>query len=663
MAEVTTNVYDLLFPSPADLKEIAAISIATQLWRQEINTHRIKNTLSQLNLEQNILLSTSMPSIPSSILSDIEKYVLRFGMSIQEWLSSHEHMGLFKKEIFNSFIDLAADFDGTVHYVRTAKRILQCDELDQILRFNIACKYCFEDDILRILPLVSDYAKTVSTSSDPYDLSFYWVCRLKNQLYKLPRPNDSARSIEEQILRTDVLFKFPYAWSCVEHFWSRLDADARRRVVNNYDENQQHVNLVRMVCRYLLQSLNDVLIREFISIFSCRVLTKSLRTPRFRNDSRRLYIMATWTYLKNKMNTLTFVAIVTKIIQMCGNDTSMYGELWATAPDNLKQHALQAIFSGQNSFVNERILKDPDSFAFLLTLLSCASSEQRRIFWETHWRDLIRIKCVESLDELMSLCFSNDENEIMIFKLNSLSQLQNIRNICLELLSERNFEKLDEFLNFCCPDEATLSTLKQNLINNFKFTYKDVQRPHDQLSSQLNDFINDAYNNNMNQAARFRTRLLSSPSHSIITTLLFGYLSAGRFHHAIHFIDTLAPSEQVAINVKRLHILPRFQAMLRDGRDYTGTGLFHFEEHQFLNFLRDCFGNDEEIAAFKQTLNADEIVQNAIRGSVNRPHNLKYNYFLVEFLEWYFSTPEALDEFRSRYAGDEVFVLLTTKNE
>ncbi|XP_065213606.1 uncharacterized protein LOC135840818 isoform X12 [Planococcus citri] len=657
MAELTTNVYDLLFPSPADLKEIASISIAAQLWRQEINAHRIKNTLSQLNLEQNILSGTSMPRIPSSILSDIEKYVLRFGMSIKEWLRSHEYIGLFKKEIFNSFIDLAADFDGTVHYVRTAKRIVQCDEIDQILRFNIACKYCFEDDILRIVPLVSDYAKTVSTSSHLYDLSFYWVCRLKNQLYKLPRPNDFGRSIEEQILCSNRSFEFPYAWSCVEYFWSRLDVDARRRVVINFDQPE---NLTRMICRYLLPSFDEVMLDQFIQRMACYVLTVALSRQLFFYDSRKLYVAATWTYIKNKIHTDTFVLIVKRLINVHVHDTSLYGELWDTAPNHLKQHVIQTIFSERNLFVDERAIKDPDSFAFLLTLLSCASAEHKRIFWGTHWRYLIRIKCIKSLDELMRLCFSNDENEIIEFKLNSLSQLQNIRNICSKLLRDRNFENLNEFLNFCCPNKSTLSVLKRNLIDDFEFTSEDSKLPHDHLSSQLNDFINDAcYDNNTNQAAQFKTQFLYLPS---IETLFLEYLNMGGFRQAIHFIDTLSPSKQIAIDVKRLRVLPSFQRKLRD-HERMGTGVFQFEERQFLNFLRDCFGSDEEIAGFKQTLNADEIVQNFIRSSINRPQNLKYNYFLVEFLEWYFITPQALDEFSSRYAGDEVFVLLTTKNE
>ncbi|XP_065213598.1 uncharacterized protein LOC135840818 isoform X5 [Planococcus citri] len=670
MADVTSNVYDLLFPSPADLKEIAAISIAVQLWRQEINTHRMRNTLSELDLDQDILSSTSMPRIPSSILSDIEKYVKRFGMSIQAWLKFHKR--LFKNEIFNDFIDFVGDFDGTIHYVRTAKRIVRCDRVDDVLKFNIACRYCFEDDISRIFPLVSDYAKTLSISQYRYNLPFYWVCRLKNQFYKMPGPNNYGQPFEEKILdhRSSLSNSNnpDLAWSGVEYFWNLLNANSRRQIA--LPLHYYAGNFTRILCRYLLQTFDEVMLDRFIKGKACHVLTESLHAPLFRSDSRRLYIMATWTFLKNKMDSSTFVLIVERIIEiLCPrphatkeSDKSVYGELWTTAPDHLKQHAIQTVFRENSLFkiehrpelVDERIENDADLFAFLYAVLSDTSAEDRRIFWEMHWSNLIHLLLTKSLDQLMCLCFGNDENEIIKFKLDSLSKLKNIKNLCLGLLSKRYFEELNDFLNLCCPKEKARRKLKRNLLNHFKFTYEDDKLEFD----RFNEFIDDAYDN-VEQSAEFKTELLSSQSYSI-NNILAGYCRKGKFHHAIQFIDALAPSEQVALVMKRLQIYPTLEQMLRECQC---TALIQFEEHQFLNFLRDCLGSNKKVARFKRTLNADEIVQTAIVSAMSDQDNLKYNCFLVEFLEWYFVTPQELDEFWSRYADDEVFVLLTTENE
>ncbi|XP_065213599.1 uncharacterized protein LOC135840818 isoform X6 [Planococcus citri] len=669
MAEVTTNVYDLLFPSPPDLKEIAAISIAVEIWRQEINTHRIKNTLSELDLEKDILSNTSMPRIPSSILSDIEKCVKRFGMSIQAWLEFHGEQ--FRNEIFNDFIDFVGDFDGTIHYVRTAKRMILCDRVDDVLKFNIACRYCFEDDILRIFPLVSDYVKTLSTSQRRYGCQFYWVFQLKNQLYKMPDLGYYGQyNFEEQIVApsrfTIHLPCYRLAWSGVEYFWNRLDANSQMRIAMSGNSYPAHFS--RILCRYLIQNVDDVLLDRFIKVKACHILTESLHIPLFKNDSRRLYIMATWTFLKNKMNTSTFVLVVKNIIEkLCYRsyvtkecDESVYGELWTTAPDHLKQHAIQTIFR-ENSlfkkydgpeFVDDRKKIDAGLFAFLNFVLSDASAEDRRIFWRTHSCNLIHLLLLNSLDQLMSLCFDNDENEIVKCKIDSLSKLRNIRKICLGFLSKRYFEDLNEFLDFCCPNERTRRKLKRDILKHFKFTSEDSKLEYD----HLNDFINDAYDN-VNQTAEFRTRLLSSQSHSVSQVFGF-YCITGSFHHAMLFIDKLALSKQVALDAKRLQVYPLWQQMLRER-----AALIQFEENQFLNFLRDCLGSDAEIARFKQTLNADKIVQKAIVSAIDSPANLKYNCFLVEFLEWYFINPQALDEFMSRYVEDEVFVLLTTKNE
>ncbi|XP_065213539.1 uncharacterized protein LOC135840785 isoform X2 [Planococcus citri] len=662
MAEVTSNVYDLLFPSPPDLKELATISIAVKLWCQEINTHRIKNTLSELDLEQDILSSSSMPGLPSSILSDIEKYVKRFGMSIQAWLKFHER--IFKNEIFNDFIDFVGDFDGTIHYIRTGRRIVRCDRVDDVLKFNIACRYCFEDDILRIGPLVSDYVKKLSISRDRCSLPFYWVCRLKNQQYKIPFSN---LSFEEDILGARAVtfnsLSSSLTWSSVEYFWNCLDVNAQTRIAMT-----QHyaAHFTRIFCRYLIQTFDEVLLDRFVKEKACQILTESLHTPLFRNDSRRHYITATWEFLKNKINTSTFVLLVKSIVEnLCRgnqvNKKSVYEELWTTTPDHLKQRAIQTISKDislisihyRPELVDMRIGRDPDLFAFLYAVLSDASAEDRRIFWKTHWSNLMHVLLMKSLNQLMSLCFGNDENEIVKFKLDSLSKLKNVgKNIGLGLLSKRYFEDLNELLNFCSSDEGSRGKFKRNLLKHFKFTYEDSKLEYD----GLNDFINDAYDN-ASQNAEFRTRLLSTPSHSI-NEVLSVYCSAGRFHHAIQFIEALAPSEQVALDVKRCQIFPRLQQILRER-----AALIQFEERQFLNLLRDCLNSDDRIARFKQTFNADEIVKNVIVASMSRLDDYKYNCFLVEFLEWYFITPQALDEFRSRYADDEVFVLLTTKNE
>ncbi|XP_065213605.1 uncharacterized protein LOC135840818 isoform X11 [Planococcus citri] len=658
MAEVPSNVYDLLFPSPPTLKEIVSISIAGQLWRQEIDTHRTKNTLNQLNLQQNILSSNSSPHIPSSILSQIETAVNKFGPSIQEWLLHHEK--LFKKEIFNDFIDFVEDFDGSIHYVRTAKRFVLCDRIDKILRFKIACQYCFEDDILRIWPLVSAHIDLRDIPFHEYPTLFYWICQLQHQLYKLPQPNSTNPNLSTVV--QIFLYEHYHVWSHVEYFWHRLDPQSRMRFATGS-------RLAKIFCRYLVKTFDEVELEKIANFYGCEIIATLLAKLLQRNGNEDLYALSVWTFLKNKMNGDRFITLIRRIIEdLCNichsqyrtvDDISAYAELCASAPFHLKQLAIQNILQDQTLFkltfyveysgnpVNGSVL-----FKFLFTLLSDAVIEDRSKFWNTFWSRLLPLLGTAQFDQLMTLCFNNDETEIVKFKLNSLCKVQNVRKKCLILLKNKHFEELNNFLNYCIPDEKKRRKIRVRLMKDLNVNNKDIKNPS--TASSLNDFINDVYDD-VNAAAVFKTQLLSSPS---TVTTLQQVSQEGNFYQALRFIDALAPSQQIAFDCKRLNVFSIFQQNL-----HSGYCLFRFEENQFSNFLLECLGNDGEITRFKQTLNADEIVQSVIRSAMPKTVILKYNPFLAEFLEWYFDTPEALDEFKSRYANDNVFVQLINKSE
>ncbi|XP_065213596.1 uncharacterized protein LOC135840818 isoform X3 [Planococcus citri] len=669
MAEVLTNVYDILFPSPPPLKEIAAISIALGLWRQEINSHRIKNTLNQLNLQQDILSSDSLPCIPATIISFIKIYIRRAGLSIQQWLHDHDtyHKILFGKEILNDFIDFVGDFDGTIHYVRTARRLVLCDRIDKILKFKIACWYCFEDDILQMWPSVSNDVKYTNVSFSSIPLPYYWICRLKNQLYKLPRSNSAGESVEEQIFRND----FP-AWSLKEYFWNRFDVDSRMRIAK-----KPPVNFAKIFSRYLLAKCNELEIDEFANgraysfiaaLLKCKSNLTYRSTGAYFNDddfqSRALYFRAMWALIKIRMNGGKIFRLIRRIAQMLYKlqepiDVSVYCELWNTIPDNVKPEVTLAI-SRETSFLwsqysysfHGELNKSIHSsflFDFLFTMLSDATVEEKPKFWSNNWIRLIDRMSITELNQLLSLCFDHDENKIIEFKTTSLTALQSVRTRCSKLLNDLSFEKLNEFLNFCYPDQQTRKTTCVNLLSEeFKLNDDNLEK----VSPLLRDFINDAFDD-VNLATDFKTQLIFSPS--LLETFKQFINNYADFHRVKLVIDILAPSEQIACDFKKLHLVPIFEQKLRAG------SLVVSAEGEFLNFLRECFGSDEEIARFKETLSMDEIVQNMIRTATTAYGGPKYNSFLQQLLEWYFNTPQALEEFEARYADDDVFVMLTTR--
>ncbi|XP_065213561.1 uncharacterized protein LOC135840799 [Planococcus citri] len=411
MAEVWTHVYDNLFPSPPPLKEIAAITIALQLWRQEIYLYYIKNASGQPNLEQDIVSSDPLPRIPATIISFIKIYIRRLGLSIKQWLDDHRkfQQNIFGNEILNDFIDFVGDFDGSIHYVRTARRLVRCEQIDKIFRFKLACWYCFEDDIVQIWPSVSNDVKFSNVSFSSVPLPHYWMCKLKNQLYKLPRPNVAGQSVEKQIFRNDFS-----SWSLKEYFWNRLDVDTRIRI-----PKEPRVNFAKIFIRYLLPKCNELELDQFVKEGVYRLIPALLKCQvGCTNDDfqcRARYFRAMWVLVKNRMSGEKIFRLIKKIAQMLYNlrepiDTSVYCELWNTVPDHVKPEVTRAV-SEENSlfrveYSREKVdIHSSGLFNFLFTMLSDASAEEKNLFWSKNWRMLIDIvnghKSAESDVELM----------------------------------------------------------------------------------------------------------------------------------------------------------------------------------------------------------------------------------------------------------------------
>ncbi|XP_065213600.1 uncharacterized protein LOC135840818 isoform X7 [Planococcus citri] len=660
MAEDLTNVYDILFPSPPPLKEIAAISIAFRLWRQEINSHRIKNTLNQLNLEQDILSSDSLLRIPATIISFIKIYITRAGLSIKQWLDDHSHsqLNIFGREILNDFIDFVGDFDGTIDYVKTARRLVLCDRIDKILRFKIACWYCFEDDILQIWPSVSNNVNLTKFSSSPIRLPDYWICKLKDKLYRLPRSN-RAIQLEDEIFRNNNFL----AWSSVEYFWNHLDVDSRMRIAK-----APPVNLAKIFIRYLLAKLNELELDEFTQEGAYRFIAALLACTCTSNDdfqSRALYFRAMWVLIKTRMNGRKMFRLIKRIAQRLYKltdpiDTSVFCELWNTIPDNVKPEVTRAISKENPLFTPglyfefiEPPIHSSGLLDFLFAMLSDASVEEKKQFWSNNWRMLIDLMGPTQLDQFLSLCFDDDENKITEFKTTTLFALENIRGKCSRLLKNLRFEELNDFLSYCYPNEQTLKSIRLNLlVEEFKLNDYNLEK----VSPLLRDFINDAFDD-VNLATDFKTQLLFSPSLMETFEIFIYTNSFENFHNIMLVIDILAPSEQIARDFKKLRIFPKFEPTLRAG------SLVVSAEGELLNFLRECLGTDEEIARFKQTLSMDEIVQSMIQTAITVCGGPKYNPFLEQLLDWYFDTPQALDEFKARYADDDEFVMLTTRKQ
>ncbi|XP_065204159.1 uncharacterized protein LOC135834252 [Planococcus citri] len=596
---IESNVYDLIYPSPVTLKEISSIVVVVELWREEICAHIESKRLQELklNLEENgIQLRNVIPNLPSAIYDFLEKYVDVFGVSILQWVHFHHSDVLHRcdgdlEKILIRFHDFAWDWNGAIHYRRTAERLMLCDRLTEYEKFQVACFYCFEDDIKRIWPSVSAMVDLSSIDFDRYSQMFYWICCLRSELDKIP--NLRNVSVDEVMLykyRSGSIINH----SLVTYFWDRIPSNKQPQIVIEMFENWSD-----LFCRFILPKLNKHQLEIFLTAKGAD-LVKSLLYFRCRASEPRTsyFSFGTWTYIRNKISTNNFIGYVKKSLEFeifdstggefYKNELFMFREIWKSASQHFKRSAVKNALTWNKP----RYLKRT-SAKFLIVLLQDATVEERNAFWNKNWYDML-YWCVAS-DSLivMKLCLQT-ENEIALFNKNLMANHEDITTYCVLLMAIGCFERLNDFLSVCYPDVRERNEFKQrilrlHLLREDRVLKVDLFRNN----KSLNEFINDAFQDAADLGVEFRNQFRSSPATE---RCLFECTGRGDFVIVMEFVDTFFPDEQVRMPMK-IRLFEHFKEHLVAG----SVSLRGSDDFKLDDFITWCFNNDEnKIDSFKK---------------------------------------------------------------
>ncbi|XP_065210392.1 uncharacterized protein LOC135838620 [Planococcus citri] len=501
MAKTSSRVYDLTYPSPVTLKEISAIAVVAELWREEIAHTDIKTARKEFASAKDILLKKKIPNVPSTVYDFLVKYIDKFISSIGYRLTTHFH-------------DFVWDWNGAVHDVRTAKRMILCDQLTADQKFGIACSYCLEDDIRRLWPRVSSNFDITHMDFDSTPLLYYWICCLKNELHNVPNPRDEP--IDERMFYSCEIRH--EGFSSLEYFWNRISYEWRSYAtitMSMYDPG--------LFARFILPRLDDFQLETFLAEkgvdFMFSLLIDNFRIVPIRVD--KIHVLPAWMYIRTKISKSQFIELIQKLLDEDMNifsesyEDEVYTccEVWEKSPENFKQWALNAVLFNKELFIRMSTRPDdPRQMRFLFTLLLDASFEQRHKFWCENWRNLITGARVEDLRKVMKLCFC-DENDISSFKEQYMSKYENIGPYCVRALKKGCFEELSKFLYFCYSDKQKARELKQQLLRSNFLGENSILRSDiiHSYHKQLNAFIEDAFED-VDLCAEFKNQFVSSPA-------------------------------------------------------------------------------------------------------------------------------------------------------
>ncbi|XP_065203926.1 uncharacterized protein LOC135834012 [Planococcus citri] len=579
MTNSSSAVYDLSYPSPITLKEISSIVVAVELWRTEINAYLESNDSDKYYLTGHIQLKNLIPDIPSTIYNRLPHYIVTFRKSIKKWLRYHcfispdSNNGRCFNNILRRFHDFAWDWNGTINYVRTARRMLQCDRFSDEEKFRIACLYYFEEDIKRIWPSVSTKMLSNEISVRVCPQLFYWSNKL--------RSNSSI----DGIFNYDSLDN----QSSLEYFWNRLPSEKRSRTAVVMYEKR-----VELFARFVLLQVSEHQLEEFLAERASGLIFRLLTC-----DLGRCSVLPTWTYIRNKISGDQFHKLIIKLLykevkdDLVEESLKLCREIWYGAPRHMKQLVFDDLLLKVPPFLRLSLQIErstPKRMKFLITVIHDATFEERNAFWHKHWRALIRVPVIEDLREMMKLCFRN-EREIRLFKNDTMCKYENIDYyLFTSSLKKGRIDKLNEYLDFCCPNEQRRRRLKQRLLRASLTSTASFQILFCYEFKQLNEFINDAFERN-DVRVEFKNQFVSA-----LTTerLLFDFIRRGDFALLMEFVDSFV-SEKPVIEPLKSRIFDFFREQLTNDA-FCSVQLYNIDNLR--RFLIWLLGNEDEVTMF-----------------------------------------------------------------
>ncbi|XP_065222743.1 uncharacterized protein LOC135847224 isoform X1 [Planococcus citri] len=612
MAEITSDVYDLYNPSPVSLKQLSVMVVSLEIWRCEINKYRSSNTLKEFRPSGKLisLKTVLIPDLPSRIYPMIDKYVKIFGDSMKGWLWRH-HQAVCKFQydhetcVLEYFEDFVCDYNGAIHYERTAERMMHCDRFDVHQKFLIACTYCFKDDIIRIWPFGLKKTDSLYKRYSENPQFVYWIKFLENDI-KITEPPIEECMFDE--------FMF-HNRSSLEYFWNLIPSENRlRKAIDLFIAD------LPSFVRFILPKLDDQQLNEFLHKNGCELLYALLKNSRYDEE----VILSTWIYVKNMMTEIAFTNLIMKMVKSevrgscvsseLDQDNYDYDwpdeycidnrrdldsfvqlcfEIWDTAGENLKLSAVRDITSNNRLFEEIYIFSieyPPISreCKFLLGVLSHATYEQRYAFWHNCWQYLMTKTWVEDLDKIMRLCLRNDD-EITQFKKNIMANDGKVIFYCSGLLILTYFDELNQFARFLLPEMHAARKFKQKMLLlallNDRFgdsCIRIVKKP-----KEFDEFIKDAYDNDDLRTV-FKDMLMSSPS--VQRRLSIDALSVP-IEQLIEFIDTFVSDERILLEVKNRMI----EFLKTDAAGFKGV----VPKSSFTSLLSWCLEGNEEVSKFE----------------------------------------------------------------
>ncbi|XP_065206269.1 uncharacterized protein LOC135835774 [Planococcus citri] len=629
------------------LQDIISFRVAVALWYniifEEDDLERAVDLLYNCwhLWQEKIAKHVQSLSLPIELQNKIEKHFDSIGYKLREFDTYH-HTKVTTADSGSIFIlmkNCVWKMNDIIDYKETALKMLSNSglNLSEEEKFQIKCKYGLIDEIKNtsLESLSPAFIEKVSTRN--HRIANYWICYLKNELYKISIKYEYSSSIEGIIF----IKHTSYIWPAIEYFWDCMDVYEQHSVAiallaeeNSADKFQKNI----------LSRMTEYQQRRIYSEIPVNIMRNF-----FRHESQIVHARAVWNRMRYLITSDQFVELI-QCIDF--NERSQF--IWDTATDFLKNYVVRC----KTSLIVDKYLKCSISSemynesTFLLSFLSFANKNCRKTIVLQNKFDLVTKNKPCVVEKILKLCIRN-KNELEDFK-DSIMKSYIVKLHCYKLLNLGYFENFCTFIDTYSTKKYSSTYCKIKLLTTWELEKPDLRYTLDKWN-ELIKFIDQTFSETSSlsdplSAVELKKRVIrkfSEYCHRIWSNSNMN--SEGDMETAI---SQLLDTDELRKFKKK--VLRNFRICILEDAHYW----LEFEEKFFHQLVSWCLENQNEVQQFKTSLPIDEIIDKLwieknhafFDGRKGSRSNVYDPCLLIPVMEkillWYFGNVEDLKQYK-----------------
>ncbi|KAL6969051.1 hypothetical protein U1Q18_044677 [Sarracenia purpurea var. burkii] len=578
----------LLYEKIPSLQMMTSSRVAIALWRRVISLDHSKRkatswpTFEFVRAEdQNKVckLIESLP-VPRLIRELVENCLSLVRSEMNEWVC-YFLQNVFKTKPSDSedpikMSDLMFCHwlpNSTIDHRKTALNMLSNPRLSFTDKFKIMCKYCLEDEIMKLPPKSIPKGFIKNITFDKIPLMYYWLCHMNGNSHKLPRKN--GLSVECFLI---IGFSVD-SWSAMEYFWDRLSFNEQ------VSKSLVLLNQKPQFQKQLISKMN-----EFQKCHVLSAIPYEITMNFWKRKSQERYAYLTWLRIKDTVTydqfTKFIYAFLTESLPNNIEKLKYLVKIWNSSPDDFINRGLNSMRNTVIGLHSKHYSDSACNLEFLLTFLSYGSVEYRKAVMFQQGSSLVLYNDFSTIDRLIEL-YLPDPKDVLKFK-NILMNSEIVRRHCCSMLEGQNgdVDQLISFRDHYCPNSSAKTEFLPKILDAWTIGGTGISN-HQRWNIVVEFIDRHILNTYPDQAIEFKKRI----AWSFVRYCADCWCNSDEFKKFIDFIHRLFDNEE--LNRFKTSVVGAIPARFR----WRG-----FKKENTQSLLSWCFNNDDQkIKEFKES--------------------------------------------------------------